>query len=188
MAATTKVLTTSGKRKTATARATVRKGTGIIRINKVPLDIVQPELVRLKVSEPVLIAGPTVVKSLNIDVDVRGGGIMGQAEAARCAIARGIINWTNDVALRDAYLAHDRNILVNDVRVERVQEVRRTGRKSQVPEVVPLKTTGGIFSPHTMETIINDTRKMFHLWQGRIRGVGRVQGPRRGEEKEPAKR
>jgi len=117
MAATTKVLTTSGKRKTATARATVRKGTGVIRINKVPLDIVQPELVRLKVSEPVLIAGIDVTKNLNIDVDVRGGGIMGQAEAARCAIARGIINWTNDVALRDAYLAHDRNILVNDVRV-----------------------------------------------------------------------
>ena len=87
MAATTKVLTTSGKRKTATARATVRKGTGIIRINKVPLDIVQPELVRLKVSEPVLIAGTVITKSLNIDVDVRGGGIMGQAEAARCAIA-----------------------------------------------------------------------------------------------------
>ena len=131
MAATTKVLTTSGKRKTATARATVRKGTGIIRINKVPLDIVQPELVRLKVSEPVLIAGADITKTLNIDVDVKGGGIMGQAEAARCAIARGIINWTNDVALRDAYLAHDRNILVNDVRVKESKKYGGSGARAK---------------------------------------------------------
>ncbi|HUL61447.1 MAG TPA: 30S ribosomal protein S9 [Methanocella sp.] len=131
MAATTKVLTTSGKRKTATARATVRKGTGIIRINRVPLDIVQPELVRLKISEPLLIAGPEVAKSLDITVDVKGGGMMGQAEAARCAIARGIVNWTNDVALRDAYLAHDRNLLVNDVRVKESKKYGGTGARAK---------------------------------------------------------
>ncbi len=131
MAATSKVLTTSGKRKTATARATVRKGTGIIRINKVPLDIVQPELVRLKISEPLLIAGNEIAKSLDIDVNVIGGGIMGQAEAARCAIARGIINWTNDVALRDAYLAHDRNLLVNDVRVKESTKYGGSGARAK---------------------------------------------------------
>ena len=131
MAATSKVLTTSGKRKTATARATVRKGTGIIRINKVPLDIVQPELVRLKISEPLLIAGDAIAKSLDIDVNVIGGGIMGQAEAARCAIARGIVNWTSDVALRDAYLAHDRNLLVNDVRVKESKKYGGTGARAK---------------------------------------------------------
>ncbi len=131
MTTTTKVLTTSGKRKTATARATVRKGTGIIRINKVPLDIVQPELVRLKISEPLLIAGNEIAKSLDIDVNVIGGGIMGQAEAARCAIARGIINWTNDVALRDAYLAHDRNLLVNDVRVKESKKYGGSGARAK---------------------------------------------------------
>ena len=129
--AATKVLTTSGKRKTATARATVRKGTGIIRINKVPLGIVQPELVRLKISEPLLIAGAEIAKALDIDVDIRGGGIMGQAEAARCAIARGIVNWTNDVALRDAYLAHDRNLLVNDVRVKESKKYGGTGARAK---------------------------------------------------------
>ncbi len=111
-----KVLTTSGKRKTAIARATIRKGTGVIRINKVRLDALENELVRLKISEPLIIAGSEIATSLDINVEIRGGGFMGQAEAARCAIARGIINWTNDVALRDAYLAHDRNLLVNDVR------------------------------------------------------------------------
>ncbi|OPY30159.1 MAG: 30S ribosomal protein S9 [Methanocella sp. PtaU1.Bin125] len=129
--AATKVLTTSGKRKTATARATVRKGTGIIRVNKTPVDIIQPELVRLKISEPLLIAGAEVSKSLDIDVDVRGGGMMGQAEAARCAIARGIVNWTNDVALRDAYLAHDRNLLVNDVRMKESKKYGGSGARAK---------------------------------------------------------
>jgi small subunit ribosomal protein S9 len=131
MAATTKVLTTSGKRKTAIARATIRKGTGVIRVNKTPLDIMQPELVRLKISEPLLIAGSGVSKSVDIDVDVRGGGTMGQAEAARCAIARSIVNWTNDVALRDAYLAHDRNLLVNDVRVKESKKYGGTGARAK---------------------------------------------------------
>lgn len=112
----TKVVTTSGKRKMAIARATVKKGTGIIRVNKIPLNIIQPELIRFKILEPIVIAGSEVANSLDIDVDVRGGGMMGQAEAARCAIARGIVNWTNDMALRDAFLSHDRNLLVNDVR------------------------------------------------------------------------
>lgn len=126
-----KVLTTSGKRKTAIARATVRKGTGIVRVNKTPVDIIQPEIVRLKISEPLLIAGSDVAKGLDIDVDVQGGGIIGQAEAARCAIARCIVNWTNDVAIRDAYMAHDRNLLVNDVRVKESKKYGGSGARAK---------------------------------------------------------
>ena len=102
-----------------------------LNINKTPVDIIQPEIVRLKISEPLLIAGADVAKSLDIDVDVKGGGIMGQAEAARCAIARGIINWTNDVALRDAYMAHDRNLLVNDVRVKESKKYGGSGARAK---------------------------------------------------------
>ena len=39
-----KVVHTSGKRKTAIARGTVREGTGKVRINKVPLELYSPEL------------------------------------------------------------------------------------------------------------------------------------------------
>lgn len=126
-----KVITTSGKRKTAIARATVRKGTGIVRINKVPLDLVQPEIIRLKISEPLIIAGSEIASQLDIDVDIRGGGIMGQAEAARCAIARGIVNWTNDMALRDAYLSHDRTLLVNDIRAKEPKHYGGTGARAK---------------------------------------------------------
>ena len=49
-----KAINTSGKRKTAIARCTTRKGTGRILINKVPLEIVQPDLIRFKMMEPLL--------------------------------------------------------------------------------------------------------------------------------------
>ncbi len=126
-----KVITTSGKRKTAIARATVRKGTGIVRINKVPLPLVQPDIIRLKITEPLTMAGTEIAGQVDIDVDIRGGGVMGQAEAARCAIARGIVNWTNDMALRDTYLSHDRTLLVNDIRAKESKHYGGTGARAK---------------------------------------------------------
>ena len=47
-----KIVNTSGKRKTAIARATIRKGSGVIRINSKLLEIHEPELAKLKIMEP----------------------------------------------------------------------------------------------------------------------------------------
>ena len=47
-----KVIHTSGKRKTAIARGTVREGTGKVRINRIPLELYSPELANLKLQEP----------------------------------------------------------------------------------------------------------------------------------------
>jgi small subunit ribosomal protein S9 len=110
-----KIVNSSGKRKTAIARATLREGKGRIRVNKKPIEIIEPELVRLKMSEPLEFAG-TVVPTVDIDVNVRGGGIIGQAGAVRTAIARGLVEWTNDTVLRDVMAQYDRSLLVNDTR------------------------------------------------------------------------
>ncbi len=110
-----KVVNESGKRKTAIARATVRKGNGRVRVNRHPIEIHTPELARLKMTEPLMIAGDKV-EAVDIDVMVEGGGVMGQADAVRTAIARGIIAYTEDSDLKDVYLAYDRTLLVNDAR------------------------------------------------------------------------
>jgi len=110
-----KIINSSGKRKTAIARATFREGKGRIRVNKKPLEIVEPELIRLKMSEPLEFAG-NVIPTVDIDINVHGGGIFGQAGAVRTAIARGLVDWTNDTALRDAMAQYDRSLLVNDTR------------------------------------------------------------------------
>ena len=110
-----KIVNTSGKRKTAIARATLRPGNGIVRINSVPLDIYPNEMVRLKIAEPLLLI-PNSIEGIDVAIDVHGGGIMGQAEAVRTALARGILKWHNDPQIKDVYISYDRTLLVNDSR------------------------------------------------------------------------
>ncbi|WP_226479469.1 30S ribosomal protein S9 [Natrinema amylolyticum] len=110
------VTNTSGKKKTAVARATVREGEGRVRINSQPVELVEPEMSRLKMLEAFRIVGEDLRDEMDIDVRVEGGGISGQADAVRTAIARGIVQHSNDAELRDAFMEFDRSLLVNDVR------------------------------------------------------------------------
>lgn len=109
------VVLTTGKRKEAVARATIRKGTGQVRINRRPLEILEPELVRQKIQEPLLMVGNRW-KTLDITVDIQGGGIIGQASAARTALARGLLAWLKDAELAEMFKRYDRSLLVNDPR------------------------------------------------------------------------
>ncbi len=111
-----KVAIASGKRKTAIARAVVKDGKGRFRINHVPFEIYQPEVVRLTVMEPVALLGEQVNK-VDVEVKVKGGGVMGQAEAARTAVARALLKYfDNDPKIEEMFKEYDRTLLVNDVR------------------------------------------------------------------------
>lgn len=110
------IITVSGKRKTAIAKATIKAGNGKVRVNKRPLEIF-PFFQKLTLLEPIRIA-EEVLKEIpyNIDVVVKGGGAEAQAEAARLAIAKSLVAFTKSQELRSAYLAYDRSLLVADVR------------------------------------------------------------------------
>ena len=110
-----KVVHTSGKRKTAIARGTVKEGTGRVKVNRKPVELYEPELARLKIFEPLELAGD-IVNSVDLNVRVVGGGIMGQAEAARMVIAKGLVEYTGDMNLKDRYVQYDRTMLVGDPR------------------------------------------------------------------------
>ena len=62
-----KVVVASGKRKSAVARASVRKGKGLVRINSVPVEIYSPDLARVVIMEPLTLAGE---KSAKVDIEV----------------------------------------------------------------------------------------------------------------------
>jgi len=111
-----KIIHASGKRRKAIARATLSPGKGIIRINSMLLDNYNPKISRMKIMEPLLIAGDDVTKKINIQIKVNGGGFEGQAEAARLAIARGLVQFTNNKQLERNYLDYDRQLLVADIR------------------------------------------------------------------------
>lgn len=122
MARRRKIVNTSGKRKTAVARATVKPGKGRVRVNSTPVEIWEPALVRRKVLEPLIIAEAMNRRGdVDIIVKVDGGGQMGQADAIRTALARGLVHYNGgaegiDEELRDEYLRFDRSLLVNDPR------------------------------------------------------------------------
>ena len=60
-----KTVHTSGKRKTAIARGTVKEGTGRVKVNRKPVELYEPELARLKLFEPLELAGDDLVNSVH---------------------------------------------------------------------------------------------------------------------------
>jgi small subunit ribosomal protein S9 len=111
-----KIVVSSGKRKTAIARATVSQGTGGVFVNKMPLRNLMPTVARQIVEEPLALATDAVTQKVDIHVNVRGGGIMGQAQAARIAIAKGLVDYTKSADLRNRFVEYDRTLLAGDAR------------------------------------------------------------------------
>ncbi len=104
---------TIGKRKTAIARATLVPGKGKVRINGQLLAAYTPEFARMRIQEPLLLAGQEAAK-IDIDVRVQGGGWQGQSEAARLAIGRALV--ATNKQLKKVFLEYDRHLLIQDVR------------------------------------------------------------------------
>lgn len=108
-------ITRTGKRKEAIAKATIKPGKGRIRINSTPLEIYTPEMARLKMKEPVQLVGDRSDK-VDVDINVNGGGVMGQAGATRTAIALCFVDYFEDTELEDLFKEYDRSLLVSDPR------------------------------------------------------------------------
>ena len=126
-----RIVLTSGKRKTAVARATTKAGKGRIRINSIPLEVFPSELARMKIREPLLLAGEAVINEVDISVNVKGGGTVGQADAARTAIGRALVKWTQDPELRSKFLHYDRSIIVADSRRKEQKKAGGPGARAK---------------------------------------------------------
>jgi small subunit ribosomal protein S9 len=112
---TPRVVISVGKKKTAVARAIIRPGIGRVRINGYPLELWPIEMARLKMAEPLILAGE-LAKKVDIDVNVSGGGYMGQAVATRIAIARGLVAYFQSQELKELYERYDPYMLKGDPR------------------------------------------------------------------------
>jgi len=83
------VVNTVGRRKAAVARVYVKSGKGDITINDRPLETYFPlEILQYVVKQPLLVTEQA--GSYDIAINLDGGGIKGQAEAARLGIARAL--------------------------------------------------------------------------------------------------
>ena len=119
---------TSGKRKKAIARATIREGTGKLRVNKRPLSSISSEFIRLKMQEPIMFSEDTAPK-LDISVNVKGGGVVSQADAVRLAVAKGLVAYNSK--LKKTFLDYDRTLLVADVRQREPRKPNTRGKARQ---------------------------------------------------------
>jgi small subunit ribosomal protein S9 len=123
-----KAVVARGKRKQAVARATVKPGKGRIRVNKVLLDSYNNMYVREIIREPLRYTGPET-NDLDISVTVFGGGSMGQAQAARTAIANALVKYFEGTNLREKFVDIDRSLVVEDIR--RVESKKYKGPKAR---------------------------------------------------------
>jgi small subunit ribosomal protein S9 len=121
-------IVTRGKRKEAVARASISKGNGTVRINSVALEAITNRYAKELIREPLLIA-KDIAPQVNISVRVYGGGAMGQAQAARLAIARALVKYSNSEELKSKMLEYDRFLLAEDSR--RVEPKKYLGPKSR---------------------------------------------------------
>lgn len=114
---TYKVVVASGKRKTSIARAIIKPGEGRVWINGIPLELYPIEMAREKIYEPIYLLGE-LSKLVDIKVNVRGGGVMSQAEACRIAIARGLVEYFSEYGeeLKKIFREYDRTMLSGDPR------------------------------------------------------------------------
>ena len=114
---------TFGRKKTAVAVAHCKQGRGLVKVNGCPLNLVQPELLRAKVFEPLLLLGEDKFAGVDIRVRVRGGGYTSQIYAIRQAISKAIVAYyqkyvdeASKKEIKDVLVSYDRSLLVADPR------------------------------------------------------------------------
>lgn len=114
---------TFGRKRNAVAVALFKPGKGTIRVNGVPIDLVEPAILRQKVLEPVLLLGQDRFSEYDIRIRVRGGGYTSQIYAIRLALSKSIVafyqkhlNECMKREIKEILLEYDRNLLIADPR------------------------------------------------------------------------
>nr|4V7H_AI Chain AI, 40S ribosomal protein S16(A) [Thermomyces lanuginosus] len=129
---------TFGKKKSATAVAHVKAGKGLIKVNGSPITLVEPEILRFKVYEPLLLVGLDKFSNIDIRVRVTGGGHVSQVYAIRQAIAKGLVAYHQKYVdeqskneLKKAFTSYDRTLLIADSRRPEPKKFGGKGARSR---------------------------------------------------------
>jgi small subunit ribosomal protein S9 len=119
------IINTIGRRKTSVARIYMKPGKGEITVNNRSIEVYFPfDLHQIVVKQPLALVG--VDGSYDIKINVDGGGITGQAEAARMAIARALCEFDIEhrpTLKKEGFLTRDPRM------VERKKPGRRKARR-----------------------------------------------------------
>jgi len=107
------VVNAVGRRKSAVARVYLTAGNGQITINDRPLENYFPlEIFQYVVKQPLLVTNTT--GNFDVKINMGGGGIKGQAEAARLGIARCLVEMDAEMRgelKKNGFLTRDARIV-----------------------------------------------------------------------------
>jgi small subunit ribosomal protein S16e len=133
-----KLTYTHGKKKNAIANAVTQEGKGLITVNRIPIQNIEPKSLRIKIFEPILLLGINDFSGLKIRVRVSGGGPTAQLYAARQAIAKAIVAWKQKYVdeeqkseTRKTLLNYDKGLLVADQRRTEPKKYGGTGARAR---------------------------------------------------------
>ncbi|GFS43816.1 40S ribosomal protein S16 [Trichonephila inaurata madagascariensis] len=112
-----------GRKKTATAVAYCKSGKGLLKVNGRPLDVLEPQILKYKLMEPILLLGKEKFAGVDIRIRVSGGGQVSQIYAIRQAISKALVAYyqkyvdeASKKEIKDILVQYDRSLLVADCR------------------------------------------------------------------------
>ncbi|XP_061367892.1 small ribosomal subunit protein uS9-like isoform X1 [Gastrolobium bilobum] len=112
-----------GRKKTAVAVTYCKRGRGLIKINGCPIELVEPEILRFKAFEPILLLGKSRFAGVDMRIRVKGGGHTSQIYAIRQSIAKALVAFYQKYVdeqskkeIKDILVRYDRTLLVADPR------------------------------------------------------------------------
>jgi small subunit ribosomal protein S9 len=117
------------------ARVGIKNGRGTVRVNGKPVDSYNPEYAKQIILEPITLAqdvlGKGYEKTIDINANIKGGGVMSQAQACRTAIGKALVEWTKNADLKELFAKYDRTIIVDDVRRKESKKFLRKGARAK---------------------------------------------------------
>ncbi|CAJ0592128.1 unnamed protein product [Cylicocyclus nassatus] len=129
---------TFGRKKTATAIAHCKKGRGLIKVNGRPLEHLEPQILRMKLQEPLLVVGKERFQDVDIRIRVSGGGHVAQIYAVRQALAKALVAYYHKYVdeqskkeLKDQLFAYDKALLVADPRRSEAKKFGGPGARAR---------------------------------------------------------
>jgi small subunit ribosomal protein S9 len=102
----------TGRRKTSTARVFLRPGSGVVTINRQPIEQAFPtEALRTQIRRPLAVT--ETADKFDVLATIAGGGIAGQAGALRLGIARALVEYNVELRpqlKKEGFLTRDARI------------------------------------------------------------------------------
>jgi len=126
-----------GRKRSAVAVAYCKRGRGLIKINGCPIELAEPEILRQKLYEPILLIGREF-EQVDIRIRCRGGGYVSQIYAIRQAIAKALVAYyqkyvdeASKQEIKEILMAYDRTLLVADPRRSEPKKFGGPGARSR---------------------------------------------------------